>query len=107
EELKKVGFGVMTEIDVTAALKKKIDVDFRKYKILGACEPTVAHKLLQSEDKVGVLMPCNVVVQEKENGKTEIVAVNPAVTMEITGNTEILKTVGDVRDRLKKAVDQV
>ncbi|NTV47223.1 MAG: DUF302 domain-containing protein [Chlorobiales bacterium] len=107
EELKNAGFGVMTEIDVTATLKKKIDVDFRKYKILGACEPTVAHRLLQLDDKAGVMMPCNVIVQEKENGKTEVAAINPAVTMQVTGNAEVLELVANVRDRLKKAVDQV
>ena len=67
-ELKKEGFGVLTEIDVKETLKKKIDVDFKKYKILGACNPHFAHKALQSEDKIGVFLPCNVVVEENENG---------------------------------------
>ena len=71
EELKKEGFGVLTEIDVKAALKKKIDVDFRKYRILGACNPSYAHKALLSEDKIGTMLPCNVIVQEKEDGKIE------------------------------------
>jgi uncharacterized protein (DUF302 family) len=77
EALKKEGMGVLTEIDVQATLKKKIDVDFRKYKILGACHPVIAHQMLQTDDKAGVFYPCNVVVQEHEDGTVEVSAVDP------------------------------
>ena len=77
EELKKEGFGVLTEIDVKATLKKKLDVDFRKYQILVACNPGFAHKALLSESKVGTMLPCNVVVQENDEGKVEVSAVDP------------------------------
>jgi uncharacterized protein (DUF302 family) len=77
EALKKEGMGVLTEIDVQATLKKKIDVDFRKYKILGACHPVIAHQMLQTDDKAGVFYPCNVVVQEHEDGRVEVSAVDP------------------------------
>src|SRR5665647_627307 len=80
EELKKEGFGVLTEIDVKATLKKKLDVDFKPYKILGACNPPFAYKALQAEDKVGIMLPCNIIIQEKENG-VEIAAVDPVASM--------------------------
>ena len=76
EELKKEGFGVLTEIDVKAALKKKINVDFRKYQILGACNPSFAYKALLAEDKIGTMLPCNVIVQEREDGKVEVAAID-------------------------------
>ena len=75
-ELKNEGFGVLTEIDVKETLKKKLDVDFKKYKILGACNPSFAHKALQSEDKIGVMLPCNVIVEEHDNGEIEVSAVD-------------------------------
>lgn len=81
EELKQEGFGVLTEIDVKQTLKKKLDVDFRKYKILGACNPPFAYQALQLEDKIGVMLPCNVVVQENDEGSVEISAVDPIVSM--------------------------
>jgi len=82
EELKKEGFGVLTEIDVKKALKKKLDVDFRKYRILGACNPQYAYKALQAEDKIGTMLPCNVIVQETEDGKVEIAAIDPVASMQ-------------------------
>lgn len=75
--LKEHGFGIITEIDVKETLKKKIDVDFRPYRILGACNPSFAHKALQTEDKAGIMMPCNVIVQQHEDGKVEITIINP------------------------------
>ncbi len=86
EELKKEGFGILSEIDVKETLKKKLDIDFRKYKILGACNPPFAYKALQLEDNIGVLMPCNIVVQEKEDGKISLSAVNPMESMKTVGN---------------------
>jgi uncharacterized protein (DUF302 family) len=82
QELKVAGFGVLTEIDVTATLKKKLDVDFKKYRILGACTPPYAHKALQAEDKIGTMLPCNVIVQEVEANVIEVAAVNPMASMQ-------------------------
>jgi len=84
--LKDHGFGIITEIDVKETLKKKIDVDFRPYRILGACNPSFAHKALQSDDKAGIMMPCNVIVQQHEDGKVEISIVNPDVAVESLKN---------------------
>lgn len=107
EELKKEGFGVLTEIDVKETLKKKIDVDFRKYKILGACNPPLAHKALTAEDKVGVLLPCNVVVQENEEGKTEISAMNPAEAMQMIENPDMKLIADEVSERLNKVLNNL
>jgi uncharacterized protein (DUF302 family) len=82
KELKEEGFGILTEIDVTATLKKNLDVDFKKYRILGACNPPYAHKALLAEDKVGTMLPCNVIVQEIEKGVIEVAAVNPLASMQ-------------------------
>ena len=81
EELKKEGFGIITEIDVRDTLKKKLGVDFRRYKILGACNPAFAHQALQAESRIGTLLPCNVIVQELENGTAEVSAINPLVSV--------------------------
>ncbi|MCF8259579.1 MAG: DUF302 domain-containing protein [Melioribacteraceae bacterium] len=107
EELKKVGFGVLTEIDVKATLKKKIDVDFRNYKILGACNPNFAHKALTAEDKVGVLLPCNVVVQEWENGEVEISAMNPMEAMSVIKNEKMPELANEVKSLLEQVVSNV
>ncbi len=77
--LKEYGFGIITEIDVMDTLKKKIDVDFRPYRILGACNPSFAHQALQADDKAGIMMPCNVIVQQHPDGKVEITVINPDV----------------------------
>lgn len=103
--LKDEGFGVLTEIDVKETLKKKIDVDFRKYRILGACNPELAHKALQSEDKVGVLLPCNVVVQEHDNGQVEVAAMDPLDAMEGIGNAALTELATEVRKRLERILD--
>ena len=100
--LKDEGFGVLTEIDVKETLKKKIDVDFRKYRILGACNPKLAHTALQSEDKVGVLLPCNVVVQEHDDGKVEVAAMDPLGAMEAIGNPALTELATEVRKRLDR-----
>jgi len=107
DELKKEGFGILTEIDVQATLKKKIDVDFRRYKILGACNPPNAYKALQAEENIGVLLPCNVVVQEKEDGRIQISAVNPAESMKAVGNQNMGEIASDIADRLKRVIDNM
>ena len=107
EELKSEGFGVLTEIDVSATLKKKINVDFKKYKILGACNPPLAHKALTSEDKIGVLLPCNVIVEENDDGKVEVAMVNPLVAMESVKNSKLGEVASEVTNKLKKALEKI
>ncbi|MDY6834730.1 MAG: DUF302 domain-containing protein [Chloroflexota bacterium] len=107
EELKNEGFGILTEIDVKATLKKKLDVDFRNYKILGACNPPFAYKALQAERMIGAMLPCNVVVQEAEGGKTEVAAIDPAASMQAIDNPTLGEIAQDVRSKLKMVVDKV
>jgi uncharacterized protein (DUF302 family) len=107
EQLKKEGFGVLTEIDVKGTLKKKLDVDFKNYRILGACNPEFAHKALQAEDKIGVMLPCNVVVEEHEDGTVEVSAVNPIASMQAVQNSKLESIATEVRDRLKRVIDQL
>ena len=107
EELKKEGFGVLTEIDVTAALKKKINVDFRKYRILGACNPSFAYKALLAEDKIGTMLPCNVIVQEKEDGKIEVAAVNPVASMLAIKNENLGEIATAVQSKLKEVIENL
>ncbi|MCK4837965.1 MAG: DUF302 domain-containing protein [Desulfobulbaceae bacterium] len=107
EELKKEGFGVLTEIDVTAALKKKLDVDFRKYRILGACNPSFAYKALLAEDKIGTMLPCNVVVQEFADGKVEVAAIDPLASMQAIANDKLHRIADEVRQKLKKVVANI
>jgi uncharacterized protein (DUF302 family) len=107
EELKKEGFGVLTEIDVKATFKKKLDLDFRKYRILGACNPNFAHQAITAESKIGTMLPCNVIVQELENGKVEVSAVNPVASMMAVKNDSLGPIAEQVRDNLKKVVDNL
>lgn len=107
QALKKEGFGVLTEIDVTGALKKKIDVDFRKYRILGACNPSFAHKALLAEDKIGTMLPCNVIVQERDDGKVEVAAVDPVASMQAIDNPALGEIAATVQSRLKQIVENV
>lgn len=107
EELKKEGFGVLTEIDVKSTLKKKIDVDFRNYRILGACNPPFAYKALQAEDKIGVMLPCNVVVQENKDGKTEVSIINPLVSMQAVQNTNLEAVAVQVSEKLKNVLNNL
>lgn len=102
--LKEEGFGVLTEIDVKDTLKKKLDVDFKKYKILGACNPSFAHKALQTEDKIGVMLPCNVIVEENEDGTVEVSAVNPVASMQAVDNEGLPPIADEVRNRLDKVI---
>ena len=107
EELKKEGFGILTDIDVKATLKKKLDVDFRPYRILGACNPPFAFQALQTEDKIGTMLPCNVVVQEKAPGKVEVTSIDPVASMAAVNNPN-LRTVGEqVREKLKRVIDNM
>ena len=105
EELKKEGFGVLTEIDVKAALKKKINVDFRKYRILGACNPAFAYKALLAEDKIGTMLPCNVIVQEREDGKIEVAAIDPIASMQSVENESLGGIAVEVQSKLKKVIE--
>ena len=106
-KLKEEGFGVLTEIDVKETLKKKLDVDFKKYKILGACNPPFAYKALQSEDKIGIMLPCNVIVEENSDGKVEVSAVDPIASMQAVKNESLGAVAEEVRDRLKKVIDNL
>ena len=107
EELKKEGFGILTEIDVKETLKKRLDVDFRKYKILGACNPPFAHKALQVEENLGVLLPCNIAVQEKENGEVQISFINPMESMQVVQNEKLVEIAGEVSNKLKKVLENL
>jgi len=107
EALKAEGFGVLTEIDVKATLKKKIDVDFRPYMILGACNPTFAHKALLAEDKIGTMLPCNVIVQDIGDGKVEVSAVDPMASMSAVENPSLGEIAGEVQAKLKKVIDSL
>ena len=105
EELKKEGFGILTDIDVQATLKKKLDADFRKYLILGACNPPFAYKALQAEDKIGTMLPCNVVIQELAEGTIEVAAIDPVASMQAIENPDLKGIAEQVREKLKKVVD--
>jgi len=107
EALKKEGFGVLTEIDVKETLKKKIDVDFKKYKILGACNPHFAHKALLSEDKIGVFLPCNVIVEEHENGVVEVSAVDPIASMSTVENESLGGLATEVQQKLLNVINNL
>jgi uncharacterized protein (DUF302 family) len=107
EELKKEGFGVLTEIDIKETLKKKLGVDFRPYKILGACNPPFAYQALQAEDKIGLMLPCNVIVQEISKGLVEVGAIDPASAMKGIDNPELAKIAEQVREKLSKVVANV
>ena len=105
DELKKEGFGILTEIDVPETLNKKLDVDFRKYRILGACNPPFAYQALQAEDKIGTMLPCNVIVQELEGGQVEVAAVDPIASMAAVKNPHLGDVARQVQAKLKKVVD--
>ena len=107
EALKKEGFGVLTEIDVKATLKNKIDVDFPKYKILGACNPQFAHKALLSEEHIGAMLPCNVVVRENKAGQTEVFAVDPVASMSAVDNADLAPVAQEVQRKLKAVIDNI
>lgn len=107
DELKKEGFGILTEIDVKETLKKKLDVDFKNYKILGACNPPFAYKALQAEDKIGTMLPCNVTVIEQGNGIVEIAAVDPVASMQAIENPALADVADQIRSKLKRVIEQL
>lgn len=107
EALKKNGFGVLTTIDVSATLKNKIDVDFRPYTILGACNPKFAYQALQSEDKIGTMLPCNVIVQQTDDGRVEVSAVDPIASMQAIDNPALGEIAGQVHGLLKATIDEL
>ena len=107
EALKKEGFGVLTDIDVKETLKKKLDVEFRNYRILGACNPTLAHQALGSEDKIGLMLPCNVIAQDLGDGRVEVAAINPLLAMETLGNPKLTAIAEEVAVRLRRVIDSV
>ena len=107
EALKAEGFGILTEIDIKATLKKKLDVDFYNYKILGACNPPFAYKALLAEDKVGTMLPCNVIVQEKKSGQVEVSAVDPLASMQAIENEELAGIAKEISSRLQKVIEQL
>ena len=107
EELKKEGFGILSEIDVQQALKKKLDVDFKKYKILGACNPPYAYQALQLEDKIGTMLPCNVIVLENDQKQVEVAAIDPLASMLAIKNPQLQEVAEQVQAKLKKVVDNL
>ena len=104
EELQKEGFGILTEIDVTATLKKKLNVDFPKYTILGACNPPFAYKALLAEPKIGTMLPCNVIVQDLEDGTIDVAAVDPLASMQSIRNTQLQGVAKEIQLKLKKVI---
>jgi uncharacterized protein (DUF302 family) len=107
EALKLEGFGVLTEIDVKATFKKKLDVDFRPYKILGACNPPYAHKALSVEDKIGIMLPCNVIIQETSDGAIEVAAVDPVASMVAIENPALMDIASEIQHKLKTVIENL
>lgn len=106
-ELKKEGFGVLTEIDIKDTLKNKLDVDFKKYKILGACNPHFAFEALKSEDRIGLFLPCNVIVEEHENGEVEVSAIDPIASMSAVKNENLEEFATKVQQKLIKVINSL
>ena len=107
EELKKEGFGVLTEIDVKETLKKKLDVDFKPYKILGACNPQFAYKSLQTEEQIGLMLPCNVIVYVNEEGKTIVAAIDPIASMQAAKNDKLGEVAETIQSKLKNIISNL
>lgn len=107
QELKKEGFGIVTELDLQEKFRDKLNIDFRKYKILGACNPEYAYKALNIEDKVGVMLPCNVVIQELKSGKIEVAIVNPIASMSGIVNSKLIEFAGEIQQKLKLIIDHL
>jgi uncharacterized protein (DUF302 family) len=107
QSLKEQGFGIITEIDLQEKFKEKLDIDFRKYKILGACNPAAAHKAIQIEDKIGVMLPCNIVVQEKENGTVDVAAVNPLSSIGAVNNDNMQAIADEISQKLQAVINDL
>ena len=107
DALKRHGFGILTEIDVQATLKKKLGVDFRPYRILGACNPQMAYQALQAEDRIGTMLPCNVIVQQREGSLVEVSAVDPVASMMAVKNSKLSEAATEVREMLRQVVEEV
>ena len=107
DALKNEGFGILTEIDVQKTLKNKLDVDFRKYKILGACNPPYAYEALRAEDKIGTMLPCNVIVQESDNGQIEVAAIDPIASMQAVQKPGLSTLAQEIQIKLKKVIDNL
>jgi uncharacterized protein (DUF302 family) len=107
EALKEEGFGVLTEIDIQEKLKEKIGVDFRKYTILGACNPPLAHKALLNEDKIGTMLPCNVIVQQLDDDRVEVAAVDPMASMQAVENNDLKEVAELVKSKLEKVISNL
>jgi uncharacterized protein (DUF302 family) len=107
EELKKEGFGILTEIDVKETLKKKLDVDFKPYKILGACNPPFAYKALQAEEQIGLMLPCNVIVYVNDEGKTVVAAIDPIASMQAVDNPALGEVAETIRGKLKSVIERL
>ena len=104
ESLKAEGFGILTEIDVKSTLKKKLDVDFRNYRILGACNPPYAYQALQAEDKIGTMLPCNVIVQQTPDRKIEVAAIDPIASMQAVDNAKLGEIASQIQSKLKSVI---
>lgn len=107
QELKKEGFGILTDIDVKATLKKKLNVEFKKYRILGACNPPFAYRALQKEDKIGTMLPCNVIVQEHREGSVEVSAIDPVASMQAIHNPELHDIAQEIQAKLKAVIGRL
>jgi len=107
EALKREGFGILTTIDVRDTLKKKIDVDFRNYRILGACNPGLAHRALELEDKVGTMLPCNVIIQELAPNKIEVAAIDPVASMRAIDNPLLKEAASEVQAKLRRVIESL
>jgi uncharacterized protein (DUF302 family) len=107
EALKKEGFGVLTDIDVKATMKKKLDVELKNYRILGACNPKFAYQALQKEDKIGTMLPCNVIVQELADGNIEVAAIDPIASMQAVQNPDLKEVADEVREKLQSVISSL
>ena len=107
DELKKRGFGILTEIDVKETLKKKLDVDFKPYKILGACNPPYAYKSLQAEEQIGLMLPCNVIVYVNDSGETVVAAIDPVASMQAVDNPDLGDVAQTIQEKLKSVIESL